>query len=151
MWLFVPSLCAPAMADSKSDLLPLSTICIGLADPGLFAPGPASLYRSKLRRRLSNYFGVLDAGPTLRRESVMLRNPSVVEAFRALAPDVPFPWQQGSGPDEDKIVDANGFAVAEVFGPPEDRRQAIAAILCAVNTCAGFKAVVNDVAEGGTR
>ena len=75
--------------------------------------------------------------------------PSVVEDFRALAPDVPFPWQQGSGPDADKIVDANGFAVAEVFGPATDRRQAIAAILCAVNTCAGFKAVIAGAAEGG--
>jgi hypothetical protein len=69
--------------------------------------------------------------------------------FRALAPDVPFPWQQGSGPDEDTIVDANGYAVAEVFGPPTDRRQAIAEILCAVNTCAGSKAVIDEAAEGG--
>lgn len=65
---------------------------------------------------------------------------TATEIFKSLVPDVPLPWSCGAGADDDKIVDADGCVIAQFYGPERDARQAMLAVICAVNTCAGYKA-----------
>ena len=64
------------------------------------------------------------------------------ETMKGLAPDVPFPWSMGEGERAHEIVDANGDPICTFYGPDSERRQAMAAVVVAVNTLAGFKAEI---------
>jgi len=64
------------------------------------------------------------------------------ETMMQLAPDVPFPWRLGEGIDAHLIFDAKGDPIAEFYGPAKERAQAMSAVVCAVNTLAGYRAEI---------
>ena len=67
---------------------------------------------------------------------------STEQTMKELAPDIPFPWSIGEGEHGDTIFDADGFPIAQFYGPADERRQAMMATICAVNTLAGYKAEI---------
>ena len=73
-------------------------------------------------------------------------NPETTEDFVALVPaSTPLPWSIGPDESDFVIVDANGHAVCDChyyFKDGRDTQRLLAAIVLAVNTCAGFKASV---------
>jgi hypothetical protein len=56
----------------------------------------------------------------------------------------PLPWSIGAAPDDDCIVDANNMLVATVNRDHPAAQQCMTALVCAVNTLAGYKAEVTN-------
>lgn len=64
------------------------------------------------------------------------------QTMKELAPDVPFPWSIGEGEAADTLLDADGNPIAQFYGPDNDRKQAMMAVVVAVNTLAGYRAEI---------
>lgn len=68
---------------------------------------------------------------------------STEQTMNRLAPDARFPWSFGEGDKCNSILDADGDPVAVFPGlDSELRRQRMAAVICAVNTLAGYRAEI---------
>lgn len=65
---------------------------------------------------------------------------STEQMMNELAPDVPFPWSMGDGAKSDILFDADSNPIAQFYGPDYHRKQAMMAVICAVNTLAGYTA-----------
>jgi hypothetical protein len=77
--------------------------------------------------------------------SLRVESPDLHAQFQALCPSAPLPWTCEEGSERWWLWDADNRVVCYVDGNSDRIRQIVSMILCAVNTCGGFRA------EAGSR